>query len=67
VRYPNGLKDEAKIAAALGWTLVLGGTGHMKWYDTSGALKLVTSMTPKRHGRGILNAKAQLKRAGVKA
>jgi hypothetical protein len=66
MRYPVGLKAEAKLAEALHWSLVLAGSGHMKWYDPQGRLKLTTSMTPSGR-RGVLNAKADLKRCGVGA
>lgn len=65
MRYPDGLQGEAKLAVKLGWTLVLGGTGHMKWYDPEGILRLVTSMTPAKRRRGISNAKSQLKKLGI--
>jgi hypothetical protein len=64
-KYPGGLKSEAKLAISLGWKLVKAGSGHMKWYDPQGILRIVTSMTPNGNRRGILNAKADLKRFGV--
>jgi hypothetical protein len=66
MRYPGGLKAEAKLAVALQWSLVLGGS-HMKWYDPQGKLRVVTSMTPNGSRRGVMNAKADLRRCGVRA
>lgn len=67
MKYPGGLKAEAQVAVKLGWKLVRCGSGHMKWYDPQGILRTVTSMTPNKNRRGILNARADLRRYGVKA
>jgi len=67
VKCPNGLREEAKIAVRLGWSLAYAKSGHLKWYDADGILQLVTSATPSRGRRGMLNARAQLKRLGVTA
>lgn len=67
MKYPGGLKAEAKLAVELGWTLVTGGSGHMKWYDPEGVMRVVTSMTPSGGKRSTMNAKARLKKFGITA
>jgi hypothetical protein len=67
VRYPQEVRSEAKAALHLGWTIVLANSGHFKWYDSNGRLQVVMGSTPSKNKRGMLNAKAKLKRLGVKA
>lgn len=65
--YPRELREEAKIAVKLGWSLIHANSGHLKWYDPDGILQLVTSATPSKGRRGTLNARAQLKKLGITA
>lgn len=67
MRYPDGLRKEAELAEKLHWTLILGGSGHMKWFDENGLMRLSTSMTPHKGRRAIENAKSRLKKFGIKA
>jgi hypothetical protein len=66
-KLPKGLKQEARIAEALGWVLLIAGSGHMKWFDPEGVLRVTTSMTPKNGRRSVLNARSQLKKHGIEA
>lgn len=65
MRYPKGLESEAARAVKQNWQLRLGGSGHMKWYDPQGILRLVTSMTPSGGRHGVQNAKSALRKLGT--
>ena len=67
MKYPSDLRKEVLVAKQKNWTLVLGGSGHLKWYDEAGRLRLTTSMTPSKGRRSIENARSKLKKCGIKA
>jgi len=64
VKYPSALRKEIRLAVRLHWAVVVAGSGHLKWYDPEGKLRLTTSMTFS-DPRGVLNAKAQLRKLGL--
>jgi hypothetical protein len=65
MRVPADLRKEVALARRKKWRLVLGGSGHLKWFDSNGKLRLVTAMTPSGGNRGTLNARAKLKKYGI--
>lgn len=65
MRVPRELRAAAKAAEQQGWTIEMGGSGHLKWKDPDGALRLVTGATPGGGNRAVQNAKATLKKWGV--
>lgn len=67
MKYPADLRKEALLAEGMHWNLVLGGSGHLKWYDEKGKWRLTTSMTPRKGRRAIENAKSKLKKCGIRA
>lgn len=67
MRYPEGLRKEAELAEKMHWKLILGGGGHLKWFDENGQMRLSTSMTPHKGKRAIENARSRLKKYGIKA
>ena len=68
MKIPPDLRREAKQALKLGWTIVTAaGSGHLKWYDPDGVLRLITAATPSKGRRGMQNAKANLKKWGITA
>jgi hypothetical protein len=65
VKIPADLRKEVALAEEMNWTLVQG--KHLKWYDETGKLRLVTATTPSKGKRGIENTKARLKKCGISA
>lgn len=53
-----------KIAMKQGWTVKV--SGHCKWYRPDGTLACTTPSTPGGTRRGMMNTRADLRRAGLK-
>lgn len=61
------LKDWARQAEALGWTVeVQRRSSHLKWWNPEGVLAAVTPGTPGAGNRSIENVRAKLRRAGLR-
>lgn len=61
----RAIKDLVNKAAMNGWRVELGGSGHYKMYSPDEKRMVVASATP-RNGTAYLNARAMLRRAGLK-
>lgn len=62
------IREWIDVAQAIGWRVVAssGKGGHMKWYRPDGSLGTVTASTPGGGNRSMVNARAQLRRAGLR-
>jgi hypothetical protein len=60
---PRELQPAFDLALALGWRTEALGSGHLRWVPPEGRF-VVTSSTPS-DGRGVRNALAMLRRAGL--
>jgi hypothetical protein len=62
------LREWVEIAESKGWRVVeaSGRGGHLKWYRPDGSLGTVTPGTPSGGRRSMVNARAQLRRAGLR-
>jgi hypothetical protein len=62
LRIPEPYRPAAKIARALGWSIVMTGRGRLKWTAPDGTVVL-TAATP---SSGSREDRAKLRRAGLK-
>jgi hypothetical protein len=64
LRIPESLRDMARTARSRNWTISLRGSGHLKWRSPDGEI-VITPSTPS-DSRSAKNARARLRRAGLK-
>lgn len=53
------------LARKRGWRIEQRGSGHLAWFPPDGGRFVITSSTPSDH-RAVLNALADLRRAGLR-
>jgi hypothetical protein len=64
LRIPDALRSMARSARDHGWAISLRGSGHLAWRSPDGET-VITPSTPSDR-RSTLNARARLRRAGLK-
>jgi hypothetical protein len=64
LRIPEALKSAARKARQSGWVISLRGSGHLEWRSPDGEI-VITPSTPS-DSRSAKNARARLRRAGLK-
>lgn len=63
MKLPEAYRTVARLAASAGWRITRLGSGHLRWESPDGAV-VITPSTPSCK-RGVANAKARLRRAGL--
>jgi hypothetical protein len=61
MKIPRELRDLAREYERRGWTITLGGSGHLKWRSPAGALVVTAASPGHRHALEI--TRADLRRA----
>jgi hypothetical protein len=64
LKIPDGLRAMADLARRLEWTITRCGSGHLAWRSPDGTV-VFTASTPSDL-RGVRNARAKLRRAGLR-
>lgn len=65
MKIPEVYRSLYELAIAAGWTVTRTGTNHLRWRSPSGRLAF-TAGTPDKDPREYKNARAKLRRAGLK-